>query len=181
MKIKCLFLIALLLAITSINFAQTPSPVKRLGVFTNMKFSEEHQSGYSVELWQEKDRFFGYFLSSAGLIGDTPTGLLEDVAFDPKTGKLSFRARLSMGMTLDKNNKEVPSRDVYQFKGALKGQRLTGVLEYTNALDSSAKGEKTNVSLRKSKSATASMSQAKNYDAWKKEADEILQFRGPKW
>jgi hypothetical protein len=103
------------------------------------------------------------------------------VMFDPKTGKLSFRARLSTGMTVNKNNEEVPTRDVYQFEGALKGQLLTGVLEHTNALDSSAMSEKTRVSLRKSKSETDSMSKAKSYDEWKKEADEILEFRGPKW
>ena len=121
MKINCLFLVALILAFASTGFAQTnknqvpaqtANTVKRLGVFTHMKFSQEHQSGYSVELWQEKDRLFGYFLSAQGLTGDTPTGLLEDVMFDAKTGKLSFRARLSTGMTVNKNNEEVPTRDV---------------------------------------------------------------------
>lgn len=190
MKIKCLFLVTLILAFASTGFAQTnknqvpaqtANTIKRLGVFTNMKFSQEHQSGYSVELWQEKDRLFGYFLSAQGLTGDTPTGLLEDVMFDAKTGKLSFRARLSTGMTVNKNNEEVPTRDVYQFKGSLKGQKLTGILEHADALDSSATGEKTNVSLQKSKSESASMSQVKSYDEWKKQADEILALRGPKW
>lgn len=78
---------------------QSNRAVKRLGVFTNMRFTREHQYGYSVELWQEKDRVFGLFLSSEGLSGDTPTGLLEDAAFDAKTGRLTFRARLSTGMT----------------------------------------------------------------------------------
>lgn len=181
MTTKLLFLTAFILMFASVSFAQTNSNVKSLGVFTNMKFTKEHQYGYKVELWQEKDLVFGYFLSSEGLASDTPTGLLEDVMFDSKTGKLSFRARLSMGTTVDKNNKETPSRDVYQFKGALKGQKLAGILEHTNALDPAAKGEKTNISLQKSKSESAEMSKAKSYDEWKTEADEILKFRGPKW
>lgn len=181
MKIKALFLTALLLACSSVGFAQAVGTVKRIGVFTNMKFSQEHQAGYSVELWQENGRFFGFFLSAAGLVGDTPTGLLEDVTFDPKTGKLNFRARLSTGMTMNKNNEEVPSRDTYQFRGSLKAQQLTGVLTHTSGLDPSAKGERKNVSLKKSKSETSSMSKAKSYDEWKKEADEILNLRGPKW
>lgn len=181
MKIKFLFLCVTIFAIASVSFAQMNSNVKRLGAFTNMKFTQEHQYGYSVELWQEKDRVFGYFLSSEGLAGDTPTGLLEDVAFDSKTGNLSFRARLSMGMTFDKNNKETPSRDVYQFKGALKGQKLAGVLEHTNALVLMAKSKKTNITLQKSKSESAEMSKASSYDEWKTEADKILKFRGPKW
>lgn len=161
--------------------ARSADVVKRLGVFTNMRFTEEHQYGYSVELWQEKDRLFGLLLVSAGLIGDTPTGLLEDVVFDPKTGSLTFRARLSTGSTFNRDNEQVPSRDVYRFKGTLKGLRLTGVFEYTDALTRTATGTKKNVSLRRSKSESESMFKAESYDEWKKEADEILKFRGPKW
>lgn len=161
--------------------ARPADAVKRLGVFTNMRFTREHQYGYSVELWQEKARLFGLLLVSEGLAGDTPTGLLEDVVFDSKTGKLTFRARLSTGSTFDKNNEQVPTRDVYRFKGALKGQRLAGILEHADALDQSAAVTKTNVSLRRSKGESESMIKAKSYDEWKKEADEILNLRGPKW
>jgi hypothetical protein len=161
--------------------AQPANRIKRLGVFTNMRFTKEHQYGYSVELWQEKDRLFGFFLVSESLTGDTPTGLLEDVVFDSKTEKLTFRARLSTGSTFNKNNEQVPTRDVYQFKGLLKGQRLTGILKYTDALRPSATSTKTNVSLRKSKIGSDSMIEAKSYEEWKNEADEILKFRGPKW
>jgi hypothetical protein len=115
------------------------------------------------------------------LIGDTPTGLLEDVAFDPKTGRLTFRARLSTGSTFNGNNGQVPTRDVYRFNGTLRGQKLTGVLEHTDASDRAAAGTKKNVSLRRSKSASGSMIKARSYEEWKKEADEILKLRGPKW
>ena len=163
--------------------AQPPSAgvIKRVGVFTNMRFTREHQYGYSVELWQERDRLFGLLLVSAGLIGDTPTGLLEDVVFDSKTGKLSFRARLSTGSAFNKNNEQVPTRDLYRFTGTLKGQRLAGVLEHTDASDPSAAGTKTNVSLRRSRSETGSVLATKSFEEWKKEADEILNLRGPKW
>ena len=161
--------------------ARSAGVVKRLGVFTNMRFTEEHQYGYSIELWQEKERLFGFLLVSEGLIGDTPTGLLEDVAFDAKAGRLTFRARLSTGATFNGNNEQVPTRDVYRFKGTLKGRKLTGVLEHTDALDRAATGTKKNVSLRKSESESESMVEARSYDEWKKEADEILKLRGPKW
>ena len=161
--------------------ARSASVIKRLGAFSNMRFTREHQYGYRVELWQEKDRLFGLLLVSEGLAGDTPTGLLEDVVFDPKTGKLTFRARLSTGSTFNKNNEQVPTRDVYRFNGTLRGQKLTGLLEHTDALVQSAAGTKTNVSLRRSKGESGSMIEAKSYDEWRKEADEILKFRGPKW
>lgn len=161
--------------------AQSAGAVIRLGVFTNMRFTGEHQSGYSVELWQEKGRLFGLFLAAAGLAGDTPTGLLEDVVFDQKTGRLTFRARLSTGLTFNENNEQIPTRDVYRFSGALKGQKLKGILEHTDALNHSMTGTKTNISLTRSKSESASMAEAKSYDEWRKEADEILKLRGPKW
>ena len=161
--------------------AQSDSAVKRLGVFTNMRFTGEHQSGYSVELWQEKGRLFGFFLAAAGLAGDTPTGLLEDVVFDSRTGKLTFGARLSTGSTFNNNNEQVPTRDIYGFHGTLRGQKLTGVLEHTDALDPSATGTKTNISLTRSKKESESMVGAKSYDEWRKAADEILKLRGPKW
>lgn len=161
--------------------ARPAGAVKRLGVFTNMRFTREHQYGYSVELWQEKGRLFGFLLVSAGLAGDTPTGLLEDAALDPKTGRLTFRARLSTGSTFNKENEQVPTRDVYRFSGTLKGRRLSGVLEHADASGSSAVATKTSVSLRRSKGESESMLEARSYDEWKKEADEIMKLRGPKW
>jgi hypothetical protein len=161
--------------------ARSAGAVRRLGAFTNMRYTAEHQYGYSVELWQEKDRLFGFLLVSAGLAGDTPTGLLEDVVFDPKTGRLTFRARLSTASTFDENNRQVPTRDLYEFNGALKGQSLTGTLRHTDAPNRSAAGTKTKVSLRRSKSGSDAMIQPKNYGEWKEEADEILKLRGPKW
>ncbi|MDT5268993.1 MAG: hypothetical protein QOH49_1179 [Acidobacteriota bacterium] len=161
--------------------ARSANVVKRLGVFTNMRFTTEHQYGYSVELWQERDRLFGLLLVSEGLSGDTPTGLLEDVVFNPKTGRLTFSARLSTGSTFNKNNEQVPTRDAYRFNGTLKGLKLTGVLEHTDALARTTTSTKKNLSLRRSKSESESMIEASSYDEWKKEADEILKLRGPKW
>jgi hypothetical protein len=161
--------------------AQSAAAVKRLGVFTNMRFTKEHQYGYSVELWQEGGRLFGLLLVSDGLAGDTPTGLLEDVAFDAKTGRLSFRSRLSTGSTFSQSNEEVPTRDLYRFDGTLRGQTLAGVFEHSDAASEKADATKKRVTLRRSKTESASMMQAASYDDWKREADEILKLRGPKW
>lgn len=160
---------------------QSKQAIKRLGVFTNMRLTAEHQYGLSVELWQEKDRIFGLFLSSAGLIGDTPTGLLEDVSFDPATKRLAFRARLSTAVTFDQNNREIPTRDVFEFKGVLKNRNLTGILVHRDDSTGSATVSKKKISLGLSKSQTAAMSQPPSYEEWKKSADEILALRGPKW
>lgn len=155
--------------------------IKKLGVFTNMRFTTEHQYGYSVELWQSKDRIFGLFSASEGLIGDTPIGLLEDAAFDPASGRLTFRARLSTATTVDRNNKEVPTRDRFEFQGVLRNRRLIGTLSHTDDSTSPATDSKKKITLRFSASETAAMNPAGSYDEWKKAADEILAARGPKW
>jgi hypothetical protein len=64
-----------------VNHSQSPNPIVTIGAFTNMRYDGEHAHGYTAELWRERDRIFGFFLSSPGLAGDTPTGLL-DVRFD---------------------------------------------------------------------------------------------------
>lgn len=180
MKIKFVFLLAFFLIGSSAAFAQANRGVKKLGVFTNMKFSGEHQTGTSVELWQENNRVFGLFLSSDGLAGDTPTGLLEDVTYEPQSGRLTFRARLSTGMTIDKGGKEVPSRDVFQFAGMLAKRTLIGTLTHTDSAVKPATRSKKRVTLPYSKRETAQMDGSKTYQEWKKSADEILALRGPK-
>lgn len=180
MKIKLFFLLVFCLIGGSSAFAQSKQTVKKLGAFTNMRFTAEHQTGYQIELWQEKNRVFGFFLASEGLIGDTPTGLLEAVTFDAKTGNISFRALLSTGITFDKNNEEVPTRDRFEFKGVLKNRKLTGVLTHANDSIRPTIASKNKIALAWSKSQTARMSRAASFDEWKKEADEILAVRGPK-
>jgi hypothetical protein len=152
-----------------------------IGAFTNMKYDEEHAYGYTAQLWREQDRIFGFFLSSQGLMGDTPTGLLEDVRFDSSSGKISFRARLTTGLFSNRQFHNVPSRDIFRFTGFLKKGRLVGTLEITNGLTPEEAPRSERIRLNRSKSESESMIEAQSYDDWKNQADEILKFRGPKW
>jgi hypothetical protein len=84
-------------------------------------------------------------------------------------------------MTFDKNNKEVPMRDVFQFEGVLKNRNLAGTLTHTDDSTGLATSSKKKISLALSKNETAEMNAPQSYDEWKKAADEILSARGPKW
>lgn len=161
--------------------AEADQAIKKLGVFTNMRFTTEHQYGYSVELWRAKNRIIGFFSASEGLSGDTPIGILEDARFDSASGRLTFRARLSVAMTADRNNKEIPTRDTFAFAGVLKTQKLIGTLTHTDDSVSPATNSKEKITLAYSESETAGMNAARSYGEWKKEADAILAARGPKW
>src|ERR1041384_6155831 len=116
------------------SHSQRATPIHKIGSFTNMKHIGEHTYGYSVELWRQGDHLFGFFLSSDGLAGDTPTGLLENVRFNPSTGRLSFQAKLTTGLFSNQQYNNVPSRDVFHFSGLLRRSRIKGYLEASNAL-----------------------------------------------
>jgi hypothetical protein len=160
---------------------QSPNSIIRIGAFSNMRYTAEHAYGYKAELWREQNRIFGFFLSSQGLIGDTPTGLLEDVRYDPRTGQLSFRTRLTTGSFSNRQFNMVPSRDVFQFRGVLKGKQLRGTLEISNALTPTDAPRREKIKLKLSDKESEVMIEAKSYVDWLDKAQEILKVRGPKW
>jgi len=156
------------------------APIERVGTFTNMRHTEEHAYGYSVELWRSGECRFGLFLASAGLAGDTPTGLIENFTADVRTGAVSFLARLTMGRLTAKNLDNVMSRDVYRFSGKLRRNSMRGTIAHTNALLPQDPGESYAVVLRRSKKETDTW-QAATFREWQREARAILERRGPKW
>ena len=159
--------------------SKAESPVKVIGYFTNVKGDGEHQWGYSVMIWKQEDKIYGFISGDDDLrlIGDPPTGVLENVQFDPKTKRLSFRAKLSTGLIGDK----VWSRDVYEFDGVLTNKKLKGNIKVTNQLCAENCAKPKMITLRYSNDMTLTMQEYQSYAEWKSFADEILKFRGPKW
>lgn len=175
-------LIAIVAGAAGAAFAQkTGKPAIAVqGRFTNMRYTDEHAYGYSVELWRGEMAMMGLFLTSEGLQGDNPAGLLEKVSFDANTGALSFEARLSTGVVYSKEHDGVPSRDLFRFTGVLKGRQLRGRLERLDMLDPQPSPKTEQIVLRREGSASG-MTAYESYAEWKKAMDEILKFRGPKW
>jgi hypothetical protein len=138
------------------------APVKPIGDYTNVKSNGEHQWGYSVELWKQADQIHGLMSgdSASILIGDPPTGILEDIVFDAATGKISFKTKL-------------PSY-VYQFEGVLTKKKLSGRLLNTTV------NKTERITLPSSKEWSSLMDEYQTYAEWKVFADRILKFRGPK-
>ncbi len=155
------------------------SSVSVVGEYTNMRFTAEHAYGYTVELWREGGRLFGLFLASDGLQGDTPTGLLERVVLDPPTGGLSFFAKLTTGLAYLGPEKQVPTRDPFEFRGTLSTQMLAGTLRRSDMLRPKSALLIEQVRLRKGTGSL--MIHPASYTEWKRWADEILKLRGPRW
>lgn len=174
--------------VSSLN-AQAPITV--VGSFSNMRYTEEHAYGYTVELWRAADCLFGFFLSSDSLAGDTPTGLIEKIKYDEKTGAISFAARLTMGAVPSSaisSSSYVPSKDIYEFTGILKKNSLRGVVlhELTNFptvknTPAARFRPAEKVVLKLSPENSKEMQYLLTYSQWELQARRILKHRGPKW
>ena len=144
-----------------------------------MRQSGEHAYGYTVQLWRQGESWFGLFLASEGLAGDTPAGMLERVKFDRLTSRLEFRAKLTTGVVYRGAGREEPSRDLFEFRGRLERAALAGTLSRSDALAPERPAQAEQVRLRR---ATGELlPRPASYAEWKKFAGEILQRRGPRW
>jgi hypothetical protein len=163
------------------SIAET-SPISQLGAFSNMRYTAEHAYGFTLMLWRAGDCPIGLLLSSEGLAGDTPIGWLENVAFDTRTGRLSFAAKLTMGAIVGKSMTDLtPTRDLYVFEGQIKGDAISGVMTHTLQNSPAVAPRRTEVVLRASTSDTESMRGSATYGEWRRRWGPILKIRGPKW
>jgi hypothetical protein len=159
---------------------ETEPSIAFLGTYSNMRYTEEHAYGTQLDLWQQEEEIFGHFLHSAGLMGDPPTGRLENLIFDPKTGRLSFTARLTLGLDNCSEHEGAPSRDVFEFEGVLDRETITGALKYKNAFHPETPATREEITLKKIEEKYFGKIY-KNRAEWEEDSRQVLMFRGPKW
>ena len=156
--------------------------VKVLGAFSHITHAEGDAFGYAVELWKLGDQIFGLLFVYVGPPADPPTGILEDVKFDPKTRRLSFSARMTTGLLYSRDYIGVPSHDRFRFEGVLTRRQLIGVLRQSDDLAPDSRPTSKRIRLRWSAFFSELMApRPATYSAWRIWADEILKRRGPKW
>ena len=158
------------------------APVRFIGDFSDMRYTEEHAYGYFLELWESGTCVLGTLEVSNGLAGDTPMGLLSPVNYDRKTGALSFMAKLTTGMTrLPSNGEWAPTRDRFTFRGRLRRNTVEGTLAWSDQSSGSRSSRKErHVRLRRVPSGGESI-EVKTYGDWRRRIEEVLRFRGPNW
>lgn len=127
--------------------------VETVGVYSNVRIShgeDPHAYGYDVELYRHDGALFGLFYSSQGMVGDTPRGRLQEVRYDAASGKLFFRAKLTVGREYGKDSGDDgrPSRDLFEFDGKLGAKSLSGVVLHRNGYRPQDAGERETVTLK---------------------------------
>jgi hypothetical protein len=129
-------LVLSIFAATDASIAQPKREIRAIGCFANVRSDGGHSDGYSVRLWAWGGEIIGLIDYHRGLAGDPPLGILDDVRYDPVTGKISFQAKLTSGLHYSGEHKGVPSHDLLSFEGFLKADRLEGNILLKDQLDS---------------------------------------------
>lgn len=152
-----------------------------LGEWSDVSVSngeDPHAYGNSLELWQNGVEVAGLFNEFVGPVADPPVGQIQDVTFDPTSGRLSFAARLSIGVTALAGQKEVvPTRDLYVFNGTLSDQDISGSLQKQDHLRNGAAVTRTVVWKRTRRNDSS----GRTLTEWQTFYATILETRGPKW
>lgn len=140
--------VVLALLITLAFPSSTPaqsSEFKVIGAFGNIWSNGEHETGFMLSLWRTRDGIVGYMFGSFGtrLVGDPPCGLIDNVVYDSKSGKLSFSSDFGK------------FRGHYRFSGTLTRTTVRGTLA---ELSGTTMIDKRRVVLRRSRGWTESLS-----------------------
>ncbi len=161
---------------------QRDHQVKAIGCFTNVRSTgEEHVDGYSANLWSYGREIIGFVYYRVGLDGDAPIGILKDTVYEPSSGKISFQAKLTIGVVFSGQDRRVPSRDLLLFTGNLKPDRLEGniVLESHSTPTIQIEDKREQFLMRKDSNCV--LENYENYETWWSQWKPVLEFRGPKW
>lgn len=153
--------------------------IEVVGAFLDVKHVAGDALGYSLRLWKHGDDIVGLLSVYVGPPSDPPTGMLEDVRFDPRTRRFSFSAHLSTGLVYGRGYAGVPSRDRFTFTGVLTRKEVRGVLRRSDELFPGERSRSERIRLKYSKDFTELMGSAStNYAKWKAWADEMVLRHG---
>ena len=109
-------------------------------VWSNSEVTEgedPHAFGSNVELWKHNGKDVGFFSEFVGPGFDPPSGKLDSIQFDEKSGRLSFTTKLSVGVVHSTTaNEWVPTKNLYEFTGVGDSDAMTGLLRKKTIQDS---------------------------------------------
>ena len=170
-------------AVSVLSAAASPLPT---GAWSNVRVSkgeDPHASGIEVEIREHNGTLVGFLSEYVGPVADPPVGKLESIRFDEKTGFITFTSKLSVGVVpAAAGNTWVPSKNVYDFKGAIGKTGLTGTLRRKSVQeDGTGLAYEENIQLKTRTATDADQVSSESFEDWIKRWTELLKTRGPKW
>jgi hypothetical protein len=104
------------------------------------------------------------------------------VTLDPNSGKFSFSAKLTTGVTFSPGHRDgAPSRTLYKFDGVLSESEVKGIFEKEDNLDNTPSTRLEATLERKREPTTDSYWNQKTFREWEEFFAPIVRARGPKW
>ena len=157
---------------------------RHVGKWSNVQLSkgqETHASGFELTLWEYNGQLLGYLSRYVGPTHDPPIGRLTDIILDKQTGRISFRAKMSLGMQYAADEKKwVPTRDLYAFHGKYTPEEISGVFEKKAVGNSGSRTNTEKVTLTGGESSYEFWDQM-TYEEWTAFYEPIVKVRGPQW
>jgi hypothetical protein len=148
-----------------------------LGQFSNMTYSQDHQSGQDVYLWRELNELYGYMeYSLGGALGDYTTARLENARFDPATGTLSFQARNPL---YDEQGNVI--RNLFVFDGRVGSNAIDGILKCRTAITNEPCENDQKVVWKKVERADTELRRIGNRQDWETFVTQQLNEHGARW
>jgi ribosomal protein L21 len=165
------------LAIVPVSFEVAAPRFELLGQFSNMTYSQDHQSGQDVYLWRELNELYGYMeYSLGGALGDFTTARLENVRFDPTKKRLSFHVRNPL---YDEQRNVI--RNLFMFEGLIGSNAIEGTLACRTAITNEPCANDQRVVWRKIKERNTEMRRIGNRQDWETLVAEQLKAHGARW
>ena len=174
LRIWSLWLFAI---VPALSFEVAAPRFELLGQFSNMNYSQDHQSGQDVYLWRELNELYGYMeYSLGGALGDFTTARLENIRFDPAKKSLSFQARNPL---YDEQGKVI--RNLFLFDGLIRSNAVEGTLKCRAAIGNEPCGSDQKVLWKKVTRGNAAMRRIANRRDWEMLVAEQLKTHGARW
>lgn len=175
----------LVIAVAAVS-ALSAAPSPPAGAWSNVKIStgdDPHASGIEVEIREHDGALVGFLAEYVGPVADPPVGKLESIRFDEKTGFITFTSKLSVGVApAAAGGAWVPSKNAYEFKGAIGKTGLTGTLRRKSVQeDGTELAYEENVMLKTKADAGGDNTPTESFEDWMKRWTEALKNRGPRW
>jgi hypothetical protein len=163
--------------VPALSFGVGPPRFELLGQFSNMTYSQDHQSGQDVYLWREVDELYGYMeYSLGGALGDYTIARLQNVRFDSATQKLSFQARNPL---YDEKGNVI--RNLFLFDGIIRPNAIEGILRCRHAITNAPCANDQKVLWKKVQLENTEMKRIGNRQDWEAHVNEQLKAHGARW
>lgn len=141
---------------------------------------DPHASGVEIELYKHAGAWAGFMSQWVGPVADPPVGKLDNLQVDESNGRMSFTAKLSLGVTIVKDTRSTaPTRDLFEFAGTIDANAISGTLSHKRADAPAGRTRQQPISLERQ--SRDSGTPALSYAGWLKIWNDVMKVRGPKW